>query len=78
MKILVTGAKGFVGKNLCAQLKNIRDGKAKNYGILPARQSDGVSEAIFKVGMCLPAGPYVTDEDVAFIVETIKDAVIID
>ena len=33
MKILVTGAKGFVGKNLCAQLKNIRDGKAKNYGL---------------------------------------------
>lgn len=28
MKILVTGAKGFVGRNLCAQLKNIRDGKA--------------------------------------------------
>ena len=32
MKILVTGAKGFVGQNLCAQLKNIRDGKAKCYG----------------------------------------------
>lgn len=32
MKILVTGAKGFVGKNLCAQLKNIKDGKAKCYG----------------------------------------------
>lgn len=32
MKILVTGAKGFVGKNLVAQLKNIRDGKAKCYG----------------------------------------------
>ena len=32
MRILVTGAKGFVGKNLCAQLKNIRDGKARNYG----------------------------------------------
>ena len=32
MKILVTGAKGFVGKNLYAQLKNIRDGKARNYG----------------------------------------------
>ena len=29
MKILVTGAKGFVGRNLCSQLKNIRDGKAK-------------------------------------------------
>ena len=34
MKILVTGAKGFVGKNLCAQLKNIRDGKARCYGEL--------------------------------------------
>jgi len=33
MKILVTGAKGFVGKNLSAQLKNIRDGKARNYGV---------------------------------------------
>lgn len=32
MKILVTGAKGFVGKNLCAQLKNIKEGKARCYG----------------------------------------------
>lgn len=32
MKVLVTGAKGFVGKNLCAQLKNIKDGKARCYG----------------------------------------------
>jgi UDP-2-acetamido-2,6-beta-L-arabino-hexul-4-ose reductase len=32
MKILVTGAKGFVGKNLCAQLNNIKDGKARWYG----------------------------------------------
>ncbi len=32
MKILVTGAKGFVGKNLVAQLKNIKDGKARCYG----------------------------------------------
>ena len=32
MKILVTGAKGFVGKNLVAQLNNIKDGKAKFYG----------------------------------------------
>lgn len=31
MKILVTGANGFVGKNLCAQLNNIKDGKARNY-----------------------------------------------
>ena len=34
MKILVTGAKGFVGKNLCLELKNIRDGKARCYGDL--------------------------------------------
>lgn len=33
MKILVTGAKGFVGKNLVAELKNIKDGKAKNYNL---------------------------------------------
>ena len=31
MKILVTGAKGFVGKNLCAQLNNIKDGKDKTH-----------------------------------------------
>ncbi len=35
MKILVTGAKGFVGKNLCSALKNIADGKDKSYGINP-------------------------------------------
>ena len=34
MKILVTGAKGFVGKNLCVQLNNIREGKNKSYGDL--------------------------------------------
>jgi dTDP-4-amino-4,6-dideoxygalactose transaminase len=37
---------------------------------------NGVSEEIFKVGMCLPAGPYVTDDDVRYIVETIKSAII--
>ena len=31
MKILVTGAKGFVGKNLCAALKNIRDNKDRRF-----------------------------------------------
>ena len=34
MRILVTGAKGFIGKNLCAQLNNIKEGKAKYYGDL--------------------------------------------
>ena len=32
MRILVTGAKGFVGRNLCSQLNNIKDGKARWYG----------------------------------------------
>ena len=35
---------------------------------------NGVSEEIFKVGFCLPAGPYVTDEDVQYIVDCIKEA----
>ena len=34
---------------------------------------NGVSEELFKIGMCLPAGPYVTDEDVKFIVNAIKE-----
>ena len=33
MKVLVTGAKGFVGRNLCSQLNNIKDGKAKWYNL---------------------------------------------
>ena len=33
---------------------------------------NGVSESLFKVGMCLPSGPYVSDEDVRYIVETMK------
>jgi dTDP-4-amino-4,6-dideoxygalactose transaminase len=37
---------------------------------------NGVSEALFKIGMCLPAGPYVTDEDVRYIVDTIKNAIV--
>ena len=37
---------------------------------------NGVSEAIFKIGMCLPAGPWVTDEDVHYIVECIKEAIV--
>ena len=40
MKILVTGSKGFVGKNLCAMLRNIKDGKRKNFS--------GVIEELFE------------------------------
>jgi dTDP-4-amino-4,6-dideoxygalactose transaminase len=36
---------------------------------------NGVSEALFKVGLCLPSGPCVSDDDVKYIVETIKLAI---
>ncbi len=36
---------------------------------------NGVSESLFKVGICLPAGPFVTDDDVCYIVDTIKSAI---
>ena len=36
---------------------------------------NGVSESLFAVGLCLPAGPYVTDEDVRYIVDSIKNAI---
>lgn len=42
MKILVTGAKGFVGKNLCAQLNNIKDGKCVIPGL------NGSIETVFE------------------------------
>ena len=35
---------------------------------------NGVSEALFKMGMCLPSGPYVSDDDVKCIVDFIKEA----
>ena len=35
----------------------------------------GVSEDIFKIGMCLPSGPCVANDDVKYIVETIKSAI---
>ncbi|MDE7334726.1 MAG: DegT/DnrJ/EryC1/StrS family aminotransferase, partial [Muribaculaceae bacterium] len=37
---------------------------------------NGVSEALFKVGICLPAGPYVTDKEVHYIVDAIKDSIV--
>ena len=37
---------------------------------------NGVSEDLFKIGMCLPAGPYVTEDEVHFIAEAIKSLII--
>lgn len=49
MKILVTGARGFVGRNLCAQLKNIRDGKARGYGFAPAGRGTAEQPSIDEI-----------------------------
>jgi dTDP-4-amino-4,6-dideoxygalactose transaminase len=37
---------------------------------------NGVSESLFAVGLCLPAGPYVTDDDVRYIVDNIRAAIV--
>lgn len=37
---------------------------------------NGVSEALFKTGMCLPSGPYVSDDDAKYIVDKIKSAIV--
>ena len=37
---------------------------------------NGVSEGLFKIGLCLPAGPCVSDDDVRYIVDTIKEAIL--
>ena len=37
---------------------------------------NGVSESLFKIGFCLPAGPYVSDDDVRYIVDSIKEAIV--
>ena len=36
----------------------------------------GIEEELFKVGFCLPAGPYVTDDDVKYIVSCINQAIL--
>ena len=38
--------------------------------------TNGVEEELFKVGFCLPAGPYVTDDDVRYIVDCIREAIV--
>ena len=38
--------------------------------------TNGLEEDIFKIGMCLPAGPYVSDEDVKYIVDSIREAIV--
>ena len=69
-------------KQPCYLQGDVKIEKCKNSNII-CQTSDssiayvnGVSEALFKVGMCLPAGPYVTDDDVRYIVDTIVENII--
>ncbi|GFI14746.1 UDP-N-acetylbacillosamine transaminase [Muribaculaceae bacterium] len=44
------------------------------YADAPA-YTNGVSEALFRTGLCLPAGPWVTDDDLRHIAATIRSAI---
>ena len=66
---------GVSGELKVESLENdvIRQTSAKSVAYI-----NGVSEEIFKIGFCLPAGPYVTDDDVRYIVDCIKEAIVND
>ena len=67
-------------KQPCYCRGKMEEVRCKNYSVVTSETSvayvNGVSEGVFKVGMCLPAGPYVTDDDVRYIVDTIKENII--
>ena len=69
-------------KQPCYLQGNVTIEKCKNADIICQTSEssvayvNGVAEALFKVGMCLPAGPYVTDDDVKYIVDTIVENII--
>ena len=58
------------------RIENLGDGVVCQTSDKSVAYINGVSEELFKVGFCLPAGPYVTDDDVRYIVECIKEAVV--
>ena len=58
-----------------AEVSEVSEGLKVSEGPNMVAYVNGVSEAIFKVGFCLPAGPYVSDDDVRYIVDCIKEAI---
>ena len=58
------------------RVESLPDGIVRQTSDTSVAYINGVSESLFKVGMCLPSGPYVSDEDVRYIVETIKEAIL--
>ena len=59
------------------RVESLPDGIVRQTSDTSVAYINGVSEGLFKVGMCLPSGPYVTDDDVRYIVECIKDAIVL-
>ena len=62
-------------KNEELRIENLGDGVTRQTCAKSVTYTKGVEEELFKVGFCLPAGPYVTDEDVHYIVDCIKEAI---
>ena len=58
------------------EVMSLGDGVIRQTSDKSVTYTRGVEEELFKVGFCLPAGPYVTDEDVHYIVECIKKAIV--
>lgn len=56
-------------------IDNLPDGTIRQTCDKSVAYTRGVEEDLFKVGFCLPAGPYVTDDDVRYIVDCIKEAI---
>ena len=59
-----------------AEVSEVSEGLKVSEGPNMVAYINGVSEDIFKIGFCLPAGPYVTDDDVRYIVDCIKEAIV--
>ena len=64
---------------LCAGWRSSKSGVSRSgrgvFVVSPV-YTNGIEEELFKGGFCLPAGPYVTDEDVRYIVEWIKEGIV--
>ena len=62
-------------KGEALKIENLAGGIIRQTADRSVAYTKGVEEDIFKVGFCLPAGPYVTDDDVRYIVDCIKEAI---
>ena len=72
----VEKCEAFDGVNLEFRVESLPNGIVRQTSDKSVAYINGVSESLFKVGMCLPSGPYVTDGDVRYIVDCIKEAIL--